>query len=186
MHFSLAALVPLVALLVPGLSDAITTHQLVAGNTTIQGRNYDGSYAPWKPSWTWPGMDEHCLTDILEYCPCLDGIQVSFPVAYNNCQWEPVFDDRYDWKGWKPSKHDPFPCGYVDKVTYEINCKDLCLAYNNCSSCQVYSLEEAVEPFICALFEKIIDIMTWEGDCEDGWVNDWVYHSTLYWNVCYY
>ncbi|KAK0435553.1 hypothetical protein EV421DRAFT_1908625 [Armillaria borealis] len=104
---------------------------------------------------------------------------------YNKCQWEPVFVDRYDWKGWKPGKRDPFSCGYVDKVTYEIDCKDLCLAHDNCNSCQVYTLEEAAEQFICALFEEIVDITTWEDDCEDDWVDDWVYYSTSYWNVYY-
>ncbi|KAK0221187.1 hypothetical protein EDD85DRAFT_960355 [Armillaria nabsnona] len=189
MRFSLVTLVPLAALIVPGLSGTITTRQPVAGDTTIQGRNYNGSYAPWKPSWTWPGTDKHCPKDVPEHCPCLDdpvcGFKCPSQWPYNKCQWEPVFVDRYDWKGWKPGKRDPFSCGYVDKVTYEIDCKDLCLAHDNCNSCQVYTLEEAAEQFICALFEEIVDITTWEDDCEDDWVDDWVYYSTSYWNVYY-
>ncbi|KAK0435119.1 uncharacterized protein EV420DRAFT_1488196 [Desarmillaria tabescens] len=86
----------------------------------------------------------------------------------------------YDWKGWKPGKRNPFSCGYVDKVTYEIDCKDLCLAHDNCNSCQVYTLGEAAEQFICALFEEIVHVTTWEDDCEDDWVDDWVYYSSSY------
>ncbi|PBK93692.1 hypothetical protein ARMGADRAFT_1012511 [Armillaria gallica] len=45
---------------------------------------------------------------------------------------------------------------YVDKVTYKIDC-----AWSTiCNSCQVYTLEEAAEQFICALFEDIADIAT--------------------------
>ncbi|KAK0209555.1 hypothetical protein IW262DRAFT_513344 [Armillaria fumosa] len=124
MRFSLAVLVPLAALIVPGLSSTITARQPVAGNTAIQGRNYDSSYAPWKPSWTWPGTDKHCPTDVPEYCPCLDDPECGFKCPsqwpYSKCRWEPVFVNRCDWKGWKPGKRDPFSCGYVDKVTYEI------------------------------------------------------------------
>ncbi|KAK0448984.1 uncharacterized protein EV420DRAFT_836921 [Desarmillaria tabescens] len=189
MRFSLASLAPLAALAVPGLSATINARQPETGNNTIQGRDYYGSYAPWKPSWTWPGTDKHCPTDVPEYCPCLDdpvcGFECPSQWPYNKCTWEPVFVDRYDWKGWKPGKRDPFSCGYVDKVTYEIDCKDLCLAHDNCNSCQVYTLEEAAEQFICALFEEIVDITTWEDDCEDDWVDDWVYYSSSYWNVYY-
>ncbi len=45
----------------------------------------------------------------------------------------------------------------------------------------VYTLEEAAERFICALFEEIVDIATWEDDC----VDDWAYYSSSYCNVYY-
>ncbi|KAK0222647.1 hypothetical protein EDD85DRAFT_982602 [Armillaria nabsnona] len=171
MRFSLATIVPLAALIVPGLSGTITARQPVAESTTIQGRNYNGSYAPWKPSWTWPGTDKHCPKDVPEYCPCLDDlrtarvwIQVPLPMAVQQMSMGACVRRQ---------------------VTYEINCKDLCLAHDNCNSCQVYTLEEAAEQFVCALFEEIVDITTWEDDCEDDWVDDWVYYSSLYWNVYY-
>ncbi len=45
----------------------------------------------------------------------------------------------------------------------------------------VYTLGEAAEQFICALFEEIVDIATWE----DDWVDDWAYSSSSYSNVYY-
>ncbi len=45
----------------------------------------------------------------------------------------------------------------------------------------VYTLEEAAEQFICALFEEIVDIVTWE----DDWVDDWAYYSSSYCNINY-
>ncbi|KAK0448980.1 uncharacterized protein EV420DRAFT_1483390 [Desarmillaria tabescens] len=104
-------------------------------------------------------------------------IRMPLPMALlNKCTWEPVFVDRYDWKGWKPGKRDPFSCGYVDKVTYEIGPllgpRQLQLLPR--SFVLIYTLEEAAEQFICALFEEAADITTWEDDCEDDWVDDWV------------
>ncbi|PBK62497.1 hypothetical protein ARMSODRAFT_1024904 [Armillaria solidipes] len=183
MRLSLAALVPLAALIVPGLSGTITARQPVEGNTTIQGRNYDGSYAPWKPSWTWPGTDKHCPTDVPEYCPCLDdpvcGFKCPSQWPYNKCQWEPVFVDRYDWKGWKPGKRDPFSCGYVDKTARTF-------AWPMTTATLAKSIpSRKLRNSSSALFEEIVDITTWEDDCEDDWVDDWVYYSTSYWNVYY-
>ncbi len=101
---------------------------------------------------------------------------------YNDRKWEPVFVDRYDWKGWKFGKRDPFSCGYVDKVTYEIgtrafspsrfslyssclaDCKDHCLAYDKFNSC------EGVYPkfslFNCSLTRGFLLVYTLEGSAE--------------------
>ncbi|PBK90563.1 hypothetical protein ARMGADRAFT_1014625, partial [Armillaria gallica] len=90
------------------------------------------------------------------------------------------FIGKYDRKGWKPGKRDPFSCRYVDKVTDGVDCKDHCfkLAHDKFNSCEgvypkfslfdrsltggfrlVYTLEESAEQFI---FEEIVDITTWE------------------------
>ncbi|KAK0493064.1 hypothetical protein EDD18DRAFT_1464980, partial [Armillaria luteobubalina] len=39
---------------------------------------------------------------------------------------------------------------------------------DKCNSCQAYSHDEKDEKFICDLFVEIIDVDTWEQDCDEG------------------
>ncbi|KAK0437916.1 uncharacterized protein EV420DRAFT_154870 [Desarmillaria tabescens] len=84
-----------------------------------------------------------------------------------DCTWEPVFEHKNDFKGWNKGKYTPYDHKDVKKDTYEIDCKDLCEKDDRCNSCQAYSKEENEEKFICELFEEIIDILTWEDDCDE-------------------
>ncbi|PBK89016.1 hypothetical protein ARMGADRAFT_1015704 [Armillaria gallica] len=185
MRFSLAILLPLAAAIMPALSGTINVRK---ADESVEARDY-GTYAPWRPSWTWPGPDKHCPYDAPIDCPCLSNPTCGFECPHYwpepGCTWDTVFDYTDSWKGWKPGKHDPFSCGYVDKENYEIDCKNLCSAHKDCHSCQVYTLEETADQYICALFEEIIEILTWEDYCEDDWVDGNKYYNTSYWNAHY-
>ncbi|KAK0459253.1 uncharacterized protein EV420DRAFT_1479262 [Desarmillaria tabescens] len=65
-----------------------------------------------------------------------------------DCTWEPVFEHKKDFKGWNK------------------NCKNLCEKDD-----KSYSKDESDDKFICELFEEIIDILTWEDDCDDDKVH---------------
>ncbi|KAK0212185.1 hypothetical protein DFS33DRAFT_1482136 [Desarmillaria ectypa] len=148
MRFSVATLVPLAALAVPALS------------ASVQAR--DGSYG----GVDYKGKDGHN-----------DGGSKDYDYGnkdYDNkdhgrkdCTWEPVFEHKNDFKGWNKGKYTPYDHKDVKKESYEIDCKDLCEKDDKCNSCQAYSKEETEEKFICELFEEIIDILTWEDDCDD-------------------
>ncbi|KAK0244684.1 hypothetical protein EDD85DRAFT_809196 [Armillaria nabsnona] len=56
-----------------------------------------------------------------------------------------------------------------------------------CLSKPVYSFEEATEEFICELFEEIVDIWTWEDNCDDDYKHDdKKYYDSSCWNAYYY
>ncbi|KAK0421573.1 hypothetical protein EV421DRAFT_1916761 [Armillaria borealis] len=85
-------------------------------------------------------------------------------------------------------------------------CKKLCEKDDKCNSCQTYSRDKSYDKFVCELFVEIIDIKTWEDDCDDdkdhkdgkgrkddkdGKKNDkdrkddHKYYDTSSWNACY-
>ncbi|KAK0485000.1 hypothetical protein IW261DRAFT_1669575 [Armillaria novae-zelandiae] len=164
------SLIPLSALAIaPAIAGTINARK----EDSIQARDW----APWTPGWSWPGTSDTCHPSIPENCPCLtkpvcgsDGlIKCPEPTCdYSEYNWHPIYENWNGWNGWKKT---PYSTGYVNKDTYEIDCKNLCNANEGCNSCQVYTLEEAAEVFICALFEEILDLSTWEDDCDD-W-SDW-------------
>ncbi|KAK0216932.1 hypothetical protein IW262DRAFT_1394362 [Armillaria fumosa] len=161
MRFSLAILLPLAAAIMPALSGTINVRK---ANESAEAREY-GTYAPWRPSWTWPGPDKHCPYDAPIDCPCLSNVRFLVTQVITNlrilqptcgfecphywpepgCTWDTVFDYTDSWKGWKPGKYDPFSCGYVDKENYEIDCKNLCSAHKDCHSCQGKRLVNLVQ-----------------------------------------
>ncbi|KAK0459405.1 uncharacterized protein EV420DRAFT_1479382 [Desarmillaria tabescens] len=113
------------------------------------------------------------------------------------CTWEPVFEHKKDFRGWNNGKYTPYDHKDVKKDSHEIDCKNLCEKDDKCNSCQVYSEEEIEEKFICELFEEIIDILTWEDDCDedkddkkdgknrDGKKDGKKYYDSSCWNVHY-
>ncbi|KAK0455624.1 uncharacterized protein EV420DRAFT_1765293 [Desarmillaria tabescens] len=144
MRFSLATLIPLAALAVPALS------------TSVQARDGSDRDVDHK------GKDNHRN----------DGGSKDYNYGNKDhgrkdCTWEPVFEHKKDFRGWNKGKYTPYDHKDVKKDTYEIECKDFCEKDDKCNSCQVYSKEESEEKFICELFEEIIDILTWEDDCDD-------------------
>ncbi|KAK0501446.1 hypothetical protein EDD18DRAFT_1142860 [Armillaria luteobubalina] len=162
MRFSVAVLVPLAVLIAPVLSGTVkkvdhkdghkgdhkgTKH--VKGNHH-KGRDNNGDVDSWTPSWTWAGSGKQCPSDS----------ECGFKCPQ---QWPTT-----GWSGWKSGKYTPVTTGYVSKDTFELDCKNLCLAHEKCNSCQAFSIEEAAEEFICALFEELIDTSTWEEDCDDN------------------
>ncbi|KAK0488203.1 hypothetical protein EDD18DRAFT_1423754 [Armillaria luteobubalina] len=171
MRFSLAALVPLAVLVVPGLSNTITARQpggtmtvlMLPGSLPGLSQERISTVRPTSqntvPAWMIPSAGSSVLP--------------SGPTTIANGSL--CLSTGMTGKAGSPASVTPSP----------VDCKDLCLAHDNCNSCQVYTLEEAAEQFICALFEEIVDITTWEDDCEDDWVDDWVYYSSSYWNVYY-
>ncbi|KAK0204140.1 hypothetical protein DFS33DRAFT_1337166 [Desarmillaria ectypa] len=143
MRFSVGALVPLAALAVPVLS------------TSVQAR--DGSYG----SVDYKGKDGHNDGGSKDYH------YGNKDEGRKDCTWEPVFEHKKDFKGWNKGKYTPYDHKDVKKDSYEIDCKNLCEKDDKCNSCQAYSKEESEDKFICELFEEIIDILTWEDDCDD-------------------
>ncbi|KAK0430998.1 hypothetical protein EV421DRAFT_1855651, partial [Armillaria borealis] len=142
MRFSVATLIPLAALAVPALS------------TSVQAR--DGSYS----GVDYKGKDHHNDGGSKDY-------------NYGNkdhgrkdCTWEPVFEHKKDFKGWNKGKYTPYEHKEVDKITFEIECKSFCEKDDKCNSCQVYSKDKSDDKFVCELFVEIIDIETWEDDCD--------------------
>ncbi|PBK61246.1 hypothetical protein ARMSODRAFT_981600 [Armillaria solidipes] len=112
MRFSVAALIPLAALAVPVLS------------TSVQARDdsYDGV--------DYKGKDRHNDGGSKDY-------------NYGNkdhgrkdCTWEPVFENKKDFKGWNKGKYTPYEHKEVDKITFEIECKSFCEKDDKCNSCQ--------------------------------------------------
>ncbi|KAK0469451.1 uncharacterized protein EV420DRAFT_1633871 [Desarmillaria tabescens] len=153
MRFSLAALIPLAVLVAPVLSGAVKAEH--KGEHKDEHKGDKHSQCGFKCPQQWPDTES---------------------------TWEPVFENKSDWSGWKSGKYTPVTTGYVSKDTFELDCKNICLAHEKCSSCQAFSLEEAAEEFICALFEEIIDISTWEDDCDDDKSGE-KYYDTSCWNV---
>ncbi|KAK0489083.1 hypothetical protein IW261DRAFT_1640650 [Armillaria novae-zelandiae] len=181
MRFSVAVLVPLAVLIAPVLSGTVkkADHNKgehkdakhVKGNHH-KGRDNNEDVDSWTPSWTWPGSGKQCPSNVKKDCPCLTDSECGFKCpqqwpATNN-SWDAVFENKSDWNGWKSGKYTPVTTGYVSKDTFEIDCKNLCLAHEKCNSCQAFSIEEAAEEFICTLFEELIDVSTWEEDCDDN------------------
>lgn len=81
-----------------------------------------------------------------------------------DCTWESIFEHKKDFRGWNKGKYTPYNHKDVDKVTFEIECKNVCEKNDKCNSCQFYSRDESYDKFICELFTEIIDIKTWEDD----------------------
>ncbi|KAK0205130.1 hypothetical protein DFS33DRAFT_735409 [Desarmillaria ectypa] len=193
MRFSLAVLIPLAVIIAPVLSGTVKAEHKGEhkGTKPVKGHHHKGRddggdlNAPWKPTWTWPGSGKQCPSDVKKDCPCLTDSECGFkcPQQWPDTKtvWEPVFENKNDWSGWKSGKYTPVTTGYVPKDTFELDCKNLCLANEKCNSCQAFSLEEAAEEFICALFEEIIDMSTWEEDCDDD-KNGKKYYDTSCWN----
>ncbi|KAK0217769.1 hypothetical protein IW262DRAFT_1091406 [Armillaria fumosa] len=152
MRFSVAVLVPLAVLIAPVLSGTVkkadhkgehkSEHKgakHVKGNHH-KGRDNNGDVDSWTPSWTWPGNGKQCPSNVKTDCPCLTDSECGFkcpqqwPVTDNT--WDVVFENKSDWSGWKSGKYTPVTTGYVSKDTFEIDCKNLCLAHEKCNSCQ--------------------------------------------------
>ncbi|KAK0200842.1 hypothetical protein DFS33DRAFT_1277206 [Desarmillaria ectypa] len=85
----------------------------------------------------------------------------------------------------KQGKYTPIDTKKCDKDTFEIDCKKFCVDHDKCNSCQVYSLEEAAEEFICEIFEEIIDILTWEDGCDKDYKDGKKYYDSSCWNAHY-
>ncbi|KAK0500070.1 hypothetical protein EDD18DRAFT_1329245 [Armillaria luteobubalina] len=182
MRFSVAILVPLTVLIAPVLSGTVkkTSHKSehkgakhVKGNHH-KGRDNSGDVDAWKPTWTFPGSGKQCPSDVKKDCPCLTDSECRFQCPKKwpdtDCTWDTVFENKSNWSGWKLGKYTLVTTGYVSKDTFELDYKNLCSAHEKCTSCQVllaFSVEEAAEEFICALFEELIDTSTWEEDCND-------------------
>ncbi|KAK0469348.1 uncharacterized protein EV420DRAFT_26079 [Desarmillaria tabescens] len=204
MRFSLAALIPLAVLVAPVLSGVINAREFerkgehhkgehlakvkhVKGHHH-HGRDVGGNGSAWKPTWTWSGSGKQCPSDVHKDCPCLMDSECGFkcpqqwPVT--NCTWEPVFENKSDWKEWKSGKYIPITTGYVNKATSELDCKTLCEAHEKCYSCQVFSPEKK-EQSICALYGESVDIATWKADYEAGHSDHNDHYDTSCWNARY-
>ncbi|PBK76105.1 hypothetical protein ARMSODRAFT_1000341 [Armillaria solidipes] len=205
MRFSLAALIPLAVLVAPVLSGAISAREPERKGEHKGGHkvkhvkghhhkerdvdiDFGGNGSAWKPTWTWPGSGKQCPSDVHKDCPCLKDSECGFkcpqqwPVT--NCTWEPVFENKSDWKDWKSGKYTPITVGYVNKDTFELDCKNLCEAHEKCYSCQVFSREKE-EQSICALYGKTIDVATWKVDFEEDHKDHKDHYSTSCWNAQY-
>ncbi|KAK0476698.1 hypothetical protein IW261DRAFT_325065 [Armillaria novae-zelandiae] len=155
MRFSLAALIPFAVLIAPVLSGTIGAreperkgeHKDEHKGKHVKGHHHkerdvdiDFGRTNWKPTWTWPGSGKQCPSDVHKDCPCLKDSECGFkcpqqwPVT--NCTWEPVFENKSGWKDWKSGKYTPITVGYVNKDTFELDCKNLCEAHEKCYSCQ--------------------------------------------------
>ncbi|KAK0215172.1 hypothetical protein EDD85DRAFT_962904 [Armillaria nabsnona] len=104
---------------------------------------------------------------------------------------------------WELGKYTPYDHKEVDKITFEIECKSFREKDDKCNSCQVYSKDKFDDKFVCELFVEIIDIETWEEDCDDdkdrkdgkgrkdgkkddkGNRDDHKYYDTSCWNAHY-
>ncbi|KAK0471232.1 hypothetical protein IW261DRAFT_1425354 [Armillaria novae-zelandiae] len=73
-------------------------------------------------------------------------------------------------------------------------CKTFCEKDDKCNSCQAYQDDEKNDKFVWELFVEIIDINTWENDCDYGKddkdrkqrkKDDWKYYDTSGWNAHY-
>ncbi|KAK0430445.1 hypothetical protein EV421DRAFT_1912923 [Armillaria borealis] len=142
MHFSVATLLPLAALVVPTLSASIQARDNSYGNVDHKGKD--------------SGSKDYNYGNKGK-----DG-------GHGDCTWTPVFEHKNDFKGWNKGKYTPYKHKEVNKITFEIECKSLCEKDDKCNSCQAYSRDEKDEKFICELFVEIIDIDTWQEDCDDG------------------
>ncbi|KAK0437927.1 uncharacterized protein EV420DRAFT_1753339 [Desarmillaria tabescens] len=197
MRLSIAALIPLAALAVPALSASVQARDDSVGyngyNDGGSGRNYgkdyghnDGGSKDW-------GKKDDDKKDDRKDDRKNDGGSKDFGRKDDDkddrkndggskdfgkdkddkdhkrkgCTWEPVFEHKKDFRGWNKGKYTPYDHKDVKKDSYEIDCKNLCEKDDKCNSCQAYSKEENEEKFICELFEEIIDILTWEDDCDD-------------------
>ncbi|KAK0460107.1 uncharacterized protein EV420DRAFT_251641 [Desarmillaria tabescens] len=162
MRFSLATFIPLAVLAVPALSGAINAGAGIQARDDYYYGNKDYDHKDYGKIEDYDHKDKECT-------------------------WEPVFEHKNDWNGWKKGKYTPYNTGYVKKESFEIDCKERCKEHDKCKSCQVYSLEEAAEEFICELFEEIVDILTWEDDCDDDYKHDGKkYYDSSCWNAYYY
>ncbi|KAK0486494.1 hypothetical protein IW261DRAFT_1416271 [Armillaria novae-zelandiae] len=108
-----------------------------------------------------------------------------------DCTWTPVFEHKDDFKGWNKGKYTPYEHKEVTKINFEIECKSFCEKDDKCNSCQAYSHDDKDDKFICELFVEIIDVDTWEQDCDDGKdgkdgkKDDKKYYDTSCWNAKY-
>ncbi|KAK0437915.1 uncharacterized protein EV420DRAFT_1753327 [Desarmillaria tabescens] len=193
MRFSVAALIPLATLAVPALSASVQARDDSVGyngyNDGGSGRNYgkdygynDGGSKDWGKKdddkkddrKNDGGSKDFGRKDDKKDDRKNDGGSKDFGKDKDDkdhgrkgCTWEPVFEHKKDFRGWNKGKYTPYDHKDVKKDSYEIDCKNLCEKDDKCNSCQAYSKEEDEEKFICELFEEIIDILTWEGDCDD-------------------
>ncbi|PBL00110.1 hypothetical protein ARMGADRAFT_1159501, partial [Armillaria gallica] len=101
--FSVAALLPLVALAVPVLSGSVQ-----AGNDSYGGVDYKG-----KDCHNDGGSKDYNYGD------------KNKDNGRGDCTWEPVFEHKDDFKGWNKGRYTPYDHKDVDKVTFEIG-KSMC------------------------------------------------------------
>ncbi|KAK0459224.1 uncharacterized protein EV420DRAFT_1763662 [Desarmillaria tabescens] len=148
MRFSVATLIPLSALAVPVLSTSAQARDGTYGGVDNKGKDHHND-----------GGSKYYHYGNKDYDNKDHGRK--------DCTWEPVFEHKNDFKGWNKGKYTPYDHKDVKKNSYEIDCKNLCEKDDKCNSCQAYSKDESDDKFICELFEEIIDILTWEEDCDD-------------------
>ncbi|KAK0489709.1 hypothetical protein EDD18DRAFT_1110067 [Armillaria luteobubalina] len=157
MHFSVAAILPLMVLAVPALSASIQARDGSVDHKGKDGGSKDNNYRN-------KGKDD----------------------GHGDCTWMPLFEHKNDFKGWNKGKYTPYEHKEVTKINFEIGkciplffihvtdidvfseCKSLCEKDDRCNSCQAYSCDEKDDKFVCELFVEIIDIDTWKEDCDEG------------------